>query len=306
MHSRGHQLSGARETITCREFHVCVQLRVMTARRRPVGDRTGVDGVGATRDDPGIVTPADDSTPDWLSRNARLLLIGFGFVLIAGSVVVPHRQEVAPVFATLGILVAVFGVLLSLIEGPFQIGPGGLSAKSKQLQRTAGREDLDTEQKGDLLTRQLGVDAGQPDRAAARTTWSQLIQTLDTVRSDGSTAPDWPTGEPPALPTVREFIVTGDVENPVRWAYAFETHVRQAFVEDGWEVTRRPDVGVEPDVDFIAEKDGWMVRVEVLLRRRMTASDMRRAIAQFGPDARAPRTLGLIVVNSGAPNAGGA
>jgi hypothetical protein len=246
------------------------------------------------------VKPADDSTPDWLSRNAAWLLIGFGVILVAASVVVPHRQAIAPVFATLGILVVIFGVLLSLIEGPFQIGPGGLSGNlRKRLTKTAESEELTAEQKVDLMTRQLGVDAGQPDRVAAG---NILFNTWIAARSDGITAPDWQTEQPPRLPTVREFIVTGDVENPARWARAFEAHVSQAFIDDGWEV-ERPGRGADTEVDFVAEKEGWMVRVEVKLRRRLSVSDMRRAIRQFDPDARAPRTVGLIVVNSGAPTA---
>jgi hypothetical protein len=273
----------------------------MTARRRSVQGRTGGERVDEKRHDPGIVKPADDSTPDWLSRHAGWVLIGFGVVLVAASVVVPHRQGVASVFAMLGILVAVFGVLLSLIEGQFEIGLGGVKAQLKDLteiRKTGSREDLTVGQKGDLMSRQAGVAAGQPDQVAAAVT--HLVPKWSVARSDGITPPDWQTEDPPALPPVREFIVTGDVENPVRWAQGFETHVREAFVEDGWEV-ERPREWVGTGVDFVAEKDGWMVRVEVLLRRRLSASDMRDAIALFDPDARAPRTLGLIVVNSGAP-----
>jgi hypothetical protein len=84
------------------------------------------------------------------------ILIALGVALVVLAAVLASEPAVAPVFAFTGVASIIVGVVLTRIEGTFELSATGLKAK---LREVATREDLTLAQKGEWLA-ELGWNAG--------------------------------------------------------------------------------------------------------------------------------------------------
>jgi hypothetical protein len=241
---------------------------------------------------------------DWLGQRAGWVLLALGVVLIGLAVATAGHEAVAAIFAFSGAATAIFGVLLSRLEGPFEISPTRFSGVLKKLKTVSAREDLTFEERANLLLKILGVTGGStpappPEAPPVRRGAPRARGRDGTSTGAGpTTSSEIPTMQHrPPLPRPVPFTVTGETDRAGAVAQAFERFVIERFRADGWEVdaARSMDRGF----DFKAQKDETEAFVEVKLRRRFSAAD---AAALIG----AVKTWGeatdrwILAINAGA------
>jgi hypothetical protein len=254
--------------------------------------------------------PTEDEI-DWLGQRAGWVLLALGVVLIGLAVTTAGHEAVAAIFAFSGAATAIFGVLLSRLEGPFEISPTRFSGVLKKLKNVSAREDLTFEERANLLLKILGVSgastpapppAAPPARREAprarRGAPAASGRDATSTGAGPTTSSEIPTRQQrPPLPRPVPFTVTGETDRAGAVAQAFERFVIERFRADGWEVdaARSMDRGF----DFKAQKDETEAFVEVKLRRRFSAAD---AAALIG----AVKTWGettdqwILAINAGA------
>jgi hypothetical protein len=221
----------------------------------------------------GTVPAVEQDRLDWLGRHGGWVLVVFGVALVAVSVVVADKQAVASILAFSGVAAAVFGVLLSRLEGSFEFGPTKFSATLTAARSAGAREDLTLEERANLMLRLLDV-RGDAQAGPALVGPESTDVEIDRLR------PDEPGAIPdtPPLPRPIAFIVTGATDQIHRVGFGFEQHVAEAFRRDGWgvEVLRG---GADFGVDLMATKDDWRLYIEVKLSRRLSVNSGALTVA---------------------------
>jgi hypothetical protein len=216
-------------------------------------------------------------------------MLGLGLALIALAALLSSRQAVASIFAFSGVATAVLGVLLSRLEGRFELSITRLVANFRAARNAGTREDLTFEERANLIFKLLEIsgDATSPapteDRPKAR---PGADQRRDPAKND------------PSLPRPINFAVTGETDRTGAVAVAFERHVACVFEGDGWEV--ESSMGTDRGFDFVARRDGVTAYVGVKLRRRVSAADIRQARGTMEAIAQDPSSRYVLVVNAGA------
>src|SRR4051794_29841784 len=94
---------------------------------------------------------------DWLGRNGGWVLLVFGVALVVVAIVFADKQAIASILAFSGVAAVVLGVLLSRLEGPFELSPTKLAATLRAARKAGVREDLTLEERADLILREIGV-----------------------------------------------------------------------------------------------------------------------------------------------------
>ncbi len=235
--------------------------------------------------------------PDWLARNGGWVLLVFGALLVAVSVVIADRQAVASILAGAGVAAAVFGVILSRLEGSFEFSLTKVAATLKAARTVGVREDLTQEERAELIFRLLGI-AG--DKQAQPTPAASESSTGDS-RSQQQAGDTGTTRASPRLPRPVPFRVVGATQNTHAVFRGFEEHVASVFRRAGWEV----DV-VGPQnraFDLVVHKDDWHLYIEIKLGRRLSMADADRFVSMVGGRPAAPMTRYVFAVNAGALSA---
>lgn len=234
---------------------------------------------------------------DWLGRNGGWVLLVLGVAVVAVSVAIADQQAVASVLAFTGVAAAVFGVLLSRLEGAFEFSPTKFAATLRAARNVGTREDLTLEERADLILRLLGV--GGDARAEPPSVSLELLEEdipharLPNADTDRDSL---------ALPRPVPFTVTGATEDIHRVAVAFEQHVARVFRSAGWEIEDvSPAIG--SGFDFVARQREWTLYIEIKLRRRLSTADAREFMGAVLSRDDLPRTRYVLAVNSGALSA---
>lgn len=215
------------------------------------------------------------------------MLLCLGAALIALGAVLAKHEVVASVFAFSGVATALLGVLLSRLEGSFEVSPTRLVGTLKEMKTASVRDDLTFEERANILFKLLGVSGEEGGRADRTPAEAPAPQTTPTV----------------ALPQPTPFVATGEANQAEAVGQAFERHVEARFRQDGWKIESERtawDMGF----DFKAVKGDLTVYVEVKLRRRLGAADARAllgAVHRHGADS--PGAIWVMAVNAGALSA---
>lgn len=226
----------------------------------------------------------------WLGHRGGWVLLGLGAALIALAVLTSSHEALAAIFAFTGIATAILGVLLPRLEGPFEISVTKLAATIKAARKIGVSEDLTFDDRANAIFKLLGI------------TGSASPTEKPKVASKAEDRPTPPTSaEPtaPPFPSPLSFIVTGEVDRSHAVGMAFERHVQHAFDRAGWE-TEAAGPGVDYGVDFVARNDSRVAFVTVLMRRRLSAADVDRAIGTFRRIDPSEESLHVLAVNEGA------
>lgn len=203
-----------------------------------------------------------DESSDWLAQHGGWVLLAFGIAVVAAAVLVADHDPVASVLGFAGVATAVFGVVLSRLEGAFEISPTKISATLRKARQVGVRDDLTLEEKADAILGLLGV--GAPSGTAA-----SEEEAAPSVTQDASPKRE---ASIPKLPRPTPFVATVDEGRPVHAAMAFEKHVEADFARQGWDVQEQThDVGV----DLFVSKDNFRAAVEIKLRRQLSLADAR-------------------------------
>jgi Holliday junction resolvase-like predicted endonuclease len=228
---------------------------------------------------------------DWLGRYGGWVLLVLGIALVAVSVFFANGQTLAATLAFLGVAAAVFGVLLSRLEGDFEFSPTKFVGTLRAVRRIGIRDDLTLEEKADVILGLVGVG----DRAQE----SPAAEAMEASESD-DTRPGQPAGDTRrSLPRPIPFTVTGDTNQVHAVGMAFERHVAEVFTRAGWEVENavdHPDLGF----DLLAKKQGTALYIEVKLRRRLSTADARRFVDVALSRKEIQEARYVLAVNTGA------
>src|SRR4051812_3484569 len=99
----------------------------------------------------------DEEGLDWLGRNGGWVLLALGLLVLSLGLLFADHEALASVLGFSGVAVAVLGVLLSRLEGTFELSPTKLAGTLKRARQVATREDLTLEERGDALLHLLRV-----------------------------------------------------------------------------------------------------------------------------------------------------
>lgn len=203
--------------------------------------------------------------PEWLSAAAMVVL---GIAAMVLAVVKSDHEALSVIFAFTGIATAVFGLLLPRLEGDCELSATGFKGKLLRAARRVVSDDgLTLEEKGDALSVLL-LDAGPTEGRQRRSQSSEPLGAAESS-SAGIVALqpfEWPRPLPPGTLLVRH--VPRD----------FESHVRRAFEESGWSVSRVPRSRFG---DFVAERRGETLLVEVKAARHLASADVAQMLARY-------------------------
>jgi hypothetical protein len=172
----------------------------------------------------------------------------FGIALVALACVFASRATIAPIFAFGGVACVVLAILLSRIEGDFELTATGLKARLQATQQIVAREDLTLDEKAEEI---IDVVASPPREIAPR-----FLK-----------VPHHSSGAAAAARGLR-----------------FERAVARHLEAQGWEVaaTRHMDFGR----DLIVTRKGQTMAVVVKANRHLARADIERALTgQTGSDA---------------------
>jgi Holliday junction resolvase-like predicted endonuclease len=190
--------------------------------------------------------PRSPPAPNRLARFPGVCLALFGIALVALACVFASKTTVAPIFAFGGIACVVLAVLLSRIEGDFELTATGLKARLQATQQIVEREDLTLDEKAEEI---IDVVAS-PLRASAGSVY--------VFPHHGSTV--------------------------AARGYRFEQAVQRHLEAQGWEVIPTPHA--DSGRDLIATRNGVTVAVVVKANRHLARADVERALASVtGPNA---------------------
>jgi hypothetical protein len=245
----------------------------------------------------GTFPAMEDQRPDWLARNGGWVLLVFGVLLVVVSVAIADGQALASILGFSGVAAAVFGVVLSRLEGDFEFSPTKFAATLTAARSAAVRDDLTLEERAELMLRVMGVGGD-----------AQVVAEADADLS--STVKDPPhriddigiSDARPSLPRPRVFRVFGATENIHAVFRGFEQHVASTFRGAGWEVHEvRP---AERGFDLVARKDDWTLFIAVKLGRLLSSADAQQFVATVRSRSDPPMARYVFAVNAGALSAG--
>jgi hypothetical protein len=94
---------------------------------------------------------SDSATETLLTRRSGEVLILFGLLLVGLACLFADEATVAPIFAFGAVASVVLGIVLSRVEGDFELSPTGLKTRLLAVQQIAVREDLTLEEKADNM-----------------------------------------------------------------------------------------------------------------------------------------------------------
>lgn len=175
------------------------------------------------------------SQPDFLARRGGWMLLVWGIALVVLACVYAADATIAPIFGFTGVASFVLGILAARFEGDFELSATRLKGK---LLAVAEREDLTLEDKGDELVRIAEEGAGPQAK------WH--------VERSSAWRP---------YDALQRYI-------------AFEEHVRDWFLANGWQVEQRDSPNGFGD--FIAKRNGETALVEVKSHSRLSVADISR------------------------------
>jgi hypothetical protein len=211
--------------------------------------------------------------PQWMTTLGLVVLGVAGIVL---ALIEADHQALSTMFGFTGIATAVLGLLLPRLEGDVELSATGLKARLRQAQLLASDEGLTLEEKGDAL--------------------SALV--LDPPAAPVSPARDAPVFAPeePGLPSMPAF--SWPAPPPAGQLQLrhtprdFEAHVRRAFEQAGWKVSR---LRRRETPDFSATQGSRVLNVEVKAARHLSAADVARIHALRQDSVTGPEPWVLVV-----------
>jgi hypothetical protein len=126
---------------------------------------------------------------EWLAANGGVSLVAGGVVLVVVALFASSADAVATAMVVMGAAMMIVGVLLPNLEGTLKIGPGGLEAVLRDVDRRAREEGLDEDDRALALGDAYRiidevVQAGR--RTATRQSTDELTDLTSTASSGGS------------------------------------------------------------------------------------------------------------------------
>lgn len=198
----------------------------------------------------------NEAKPPWAITVAIVLL---GIAAMALAVVEADHEALSSIFAFTGITTALFGLLLSRLEGPIEFGKDGFKAKLREVRALATNDGLTLEEKGeavsDIFATELKGPVALPPALAASSDLPHVDKPFE-----------WPAPSKPGAILLRHV------------PREFEAHVSRVFENNGWRVARTPRR--EP-FDLQVDKDGKRLFVETRAARHLSTADIAQMVSRY-------------------------
>lgn len=191
-----------------------------------------------------------DTEGSWVVTAA---IVALGIAAIVLAVVEADHEAMASIFAFTGVATALFGLLLSRLEGDFELSATGFKGKLlREGRAVAVDEELTVEERGEALVALFAESLKRhaaPPRAGSRA--GDLPQAI---------APFvWPAPSKPGALSLRHA------------PREFASHVARAFEVAGWQVTR---VHPKRAMDLEARRGDERLLIEVKAARHLSTADI--------------------------------